>query len=87
LFWLPLALRLVFLGLSFSFRLTYIWLSFRFRLILVGLVLVLLVLACLLPFGSLAVRSSGPVLNRVDGVLNAWFAWFAWLVCLLGSFG
>jgi heme exporter protein D len=58
----------------FGFRSTYVWLSFGFRLILVRLVLVLLVLACLLPFGSLVVRSSGPVLDGVDDVLAAWFA-------------
>jgi hypothetical protein len=84
---LPLAFRLVFLVLSFSFRLTYVWLSFGFRSILVGLVLVLLVLACLLPFGSLVVPSSGPVLDSVDDVLDAWFAWFACLVCLDGFVG
>jgi hypothetical protein len=47
----------------------------------------LLVLACLLPFGSLVVRSSGPVLDGVDDVLAAWFAWFACLVCLDGFDG
>jgi hypothetical protein len=45
----------------------------------VGLVLVLLVLACWFLFGSLVVRPSGPVLDGVDGVLDAWFAC---LVCL-----
>jgi hypothetical protein len=70
-----------------AFRLVFIWLTFGYRLVSVGLVLVLLVLACLLPFGSLVVRLSGPVLDSVDDVLDAWFAWFACLVCLLGSFG
>jgi hypothetical protein len=48
------------------------WFSF-------GLRLVLLVLACWFLFGYLVVRSSGPVLDGVDGVLDAWFAC---LVCL-----
>jgi fumarate reductase subunit D len=65
----------------FGFRSTYVWLLFGFRSILVGLVLVLLVLACLLPFGYLVVRSSGPVLDSVDDLLDAWFACFACLVC------
>jgi hypothetical protein len=64
-----------------------VWLSFGFRSILVGLVLVLLVLACLLPFGCLFVRSSEPVLDSVDNVLDAWFAWFACLGCLDGVVG
>jgi hypothetical protein len=74
----------------FGFRSAYVWLSFGFHSILVGLVLVVLVLACLLLVGSLVVRSSGPVLDGVDDVLDAWFAclvcllgllaWFAWIV-------
>jgi hypothetical protein len=43
------------------------WFPFGFRLVLLGL-------ACLFQFGSLVVRSSGPVLDGVDGVLDAWFA-------------
>jgi hypothetical protein len=74
--WLLLGLRLVFVWFSFDLRLVYAW----FRL-------VVLVLACLLPFGSLVVRSSRPVLDGVDDVLDAWFAWFACLVCLDGFVG
>jgi hypothetical protein len=48
------------------------WFPFGFRL-------VFFVLACLFLFGPLVVRSSGPVLDGVDGVLDAWFAC---LVCL-----
>jgi hypothetical protein len=62
--------------------LVWFWLLLGFRSVIVWLSLVLLVLACLLPFGSLVVRSSGLVVDRVDGVLNAWFAWSACLVCL-----
>jgi hypothetical protein len=50
------------------------WFRFGFRLVRVGLVLVLLVLACWFLLGSSAVRSSGPVLDGVDGVLHALFA-------------
>jgi hypothetical protein len=70
--------------LLLAFRLVFVWFTFGYRLVSVGLVLVLLMLACLLPFGSLVVRSFGPVLDRVDDVLDAWFAC---LVSLLGSFG
>jgi hypothetical protein len=71
---------------SFGFGccLLSVWFTFGYRLVSVGLVLVLLVLACLLPFGSLVVRSSGPVLDSVDDVLDAWFAC---LVCLDGFVG
>jgi hypothetical protein len=59
---------------SFGFGccLVSVWFPFGFRL-------VLLVLACLLVFGSLVVRTAGPVLDGVDDVLDAWFAY---LVCL-----
>jgi hypothetical protein len=70
-----------------AFHLVFVRLTFGYRLVSVDLVLVLLVLACLLPFGSLVVRSSGPVLDSVDDVLDAWFAWFACLVCLDGFVG
>jgi hypothetical protein len=56
------------------------WFPFGFRL-------VLLVLACWFLFGSLAVRSSGPVLDGVDGVLDAWFACLVCLDSFVGSFG
>jgi hypothetical protein len=48
------------------------WITFGFRL-------VLLVLGSWFLFGSLAVRSSGPVMDGVDGMIDAWFAC---LVCL-----
>jgi hypothetical protein len=44
--------------------------------------LVLLVLACWFLFSSLVVRSSGPVLDGVDDVLDE-----ICLVCLLGLLG
>jgi hypothetical protein len=66
--WFPFGFRLVFVRVVLV-RLVIVWLS-----------LVLLVLACLLLFGSLVVRSSGLVLDAVDGVLDAWFAC---LVCLV----
>jgi hypothetical protein len=74
---------LVWFWLLLAFRVVSVWFTFGYRLVSVGLVLVLLVLACLLPFGSWVVRSSGPVLDGVDDVLAAWFA------CLvrLDSFG
>jgi hypothetical protein len=53
-----------------------------------GFGLVLPVLACWFLLGSLAVRSSGPVLDGVDGVLDAWFAWIVSSVGFAsGSFG
>jgi hypothetical protein len=64
-----------------AFRLVFVRLTFGYRLVSVGLVLVSLVLACLLPFGSLVVRSSGPVLDGEDDMLAAWFA------CLVGLDG
>jgi hypothetical protein len=66
---------------SFGFGccLVSVWFSFGICWPAFGLRLVLFVLACLLPFGSLVVRSSGLVLDSVDDVLNAWFAC---LVCL-----
>jgi hypothetical protein len=51
------------------------WFPFGFRL-------VLRVLACWFLFGSLVVRSSGPVLDGVDDVLDK-----ICLVCLLGLLG
>jgi hypothetical protein len=46
-------------GLLLGFRLIFVWFSF-------ALVLDLHVLVCLLPVGSLVVRSSGPVLYGLD---------------------
>jgi hypothetical protein len=65
-------LVLVAAGMLLGFRLVFVWFMFGFRL-------VLLVLACWFLFGSLVVRPSGPVLDGVDGLLDAWFAC---LVCL-----
>jgi hypothetical protein len=61
---------------SFGFGccLVSVWFSFGIRWPAFGLRLVLLMLACLLPFGSLVVRSSGRVLDSVDDGLDAWFA-------------
>jgi hypothetical protein len=57
------------------------WFSF-------GLVLWLLVLACLFPVGSLVGRSSGLVRDGVADVPGAWFAWIVWSVGFAsGSFG
>jgi hypothetical protein len=50
----------------FGFRLGFVWFTFGLRLVSVGPAR-----ACLLLFGSLVVRSSGPVLDGVDAVLDA----------------
>jgi hypothetical protein len=68
-------LVLVAAGMLLGFRLVFVWFSF-------GLVLVLLVLVCWFPVGSLVVRSSGPVLDAVDDVLDV-----ICVVCLLCLFG
>jgi hypothetical protein len=66
--WFPFVFRLVFVRVVLV------------RLVIVRLSLVLLVFACLLLFSSLVVRSSGLVLDAVDGVLDAWFACLVHLV-------
>jgi hypothetical protein len=68
-------LVLVAAGMLLEFRLDSVWFSFGFRL-------ALLLLAWWLLFGSLVVRSSGPVLDAMDDVLDE-----ICLVCLLGLLG
>jgi hypothetical protein len=63
---------LVWFWLLLGFRLVSVWFSF-------GMVLVLLVLACLFLGGSLVVRASGPVLDAGDDVLD--------VICLLYLLG